>query len=72
MLRFKWKEDRNTFSRCTRMVMHHTHELDNKERSNISKNLIQLAIQTYEECKAADFTYDFVLIYKFLKFYVLL
>ena len=51
MVRFKWKEDRKTFCRCTRMIMHHTHDLDIKERSNINNKHIQAEIETYVECK---------------------
>lgn len=33
------------------MIMHHTHELDIKERSNINNKNIQAEIQLYTECK---------------------
>ena len=33
------------------MVMHHSHELDIKERSNINNKHIQAEIQIYTECK---------------------
>jgi hypothetical protein len=40
MVRFKWKQDKQAFFRSTRIIMHHTHELDIKERSNINNRHI--------------------------------
>ena len=51
IVRFKWRPEKNMFIRTPRMIMHHTHELDIKEKTNINNKHIQSEIQTYVECK---------------------
>eukprot|EP00347_Sterkiella_histriomuscorum_P023960 403332789 len=49
MVKFKWREHKQKFVRSPRMIMHHTHELDIKEKTNINNKHIQADIQTYVE-----------------------
>ncbi|CDW84932.1 UNKNOWN [Stylonychia lemnae] len=51
IVRFKWRNDKRKFVRSPRMMMHHSHTLDIKEKSNINNKHIQAEIQTYVECK---------------------